>query len=56
MRWRDGAVYIGEWLNSKAHGYGKFTHINGDEYMGNWSNDNANKWGIFTREESTETQ
>ena len=27
-------VYEGEWLNDKAHGEGKFTHIDGDVYDG----------------------
>lgn len=25
----DGDVYEGEWLNDKAHGYGKYTHLDG---------------------------
>ncbi len=51
MKWKDGASYSGEWMTSKASGFGKFIHINGDEYMGMWSNDQANEFGIFNRKE-----
>lgn len=28
----DGDVYIGDWLNDKAHGYGDYTHMDGAKY------------------------
>ena len=27
--WPDGAKYEGEWKNNKAHGKGKFWHVDG---------------------------
>ena len=32
--WPDGAKYIGFWVQNKAHGQGKFDHVDGDVYDG----------------------
>lgn len=34
----DGAVYIGEWYQSRQHGFGKFTWDEGASYIGFWKN------------------
>lgn len=47
MVWPDGAKYIGEWRFNKAHGRGKFYHVEGDIYDGEWSNDKANGFGVY---------
>lgn len=30
----DGDVYEGDWKNDKAHGYGKYIHMDGAQYIG----------------------
>jgi len=30
----DGDVYEGDWVNDKAEGYGKYTHLDGATYEG----------------------
>jgi hypothetical protein len=32
--WPDGAKYEGYWKNNKAHGRGKFWHVDGDIFEG----------------------
>jgi len=32
----NGEVYIGEWKDSKANGFGVHTWANGDKYEGEW--------------------
>lgn len=54
MQWSDGAIYQGQWYESRASGIGKFTHINDDTYQGEWKDDKANGWGIFKRIENVE--
>jgi hypothetical protein len=39
QRWSDGARYEGEWKNNKAHGKGKFFHVDGDIFEGEWQLD-----------------
>lgn len=34
---KDGAKYEGEWKNNKAHGKGKFYHVDGDIFEGKYS-------------------
>ena len=34
--WKDGSLYIGEWKDSKADGYGVHVWSNGDRYEGEW--------------------
>jgi hypothetical protein len=40
-------MYIGEWRENRAHGRGKFIHVDGDIYDGFWANDKANGHGIY---------
>lgn len=40
--WPDGAKYEGDWLNNKAHGKGKFYHVDGDVFEGEWEYDKVN--------------
>jgi hypothetical protein len=47
MTWSDGAQYIGEWSLSKAHGKGRFIHVEGDVYDGDWAYDKANGFGTY---------
>jgi len=35
----DGDIYVGEWRNDKANGYGEYMHLEGTTYVGNWSED-----------------
>ena len=35
-------IYEGEWLDDKANGKGKYTHIDGTTYDGEWKNDKQN--------------
>lgn len=38
MRVRQNAkivIFLGEWRNNKAHGKGKFWHVDGDVFEGN---------------------
>jgi hypothetical protein len=32
----DEDVFVGEWLNDKAHGYGTYYHMDGAKYEGFW--------------------
>ena len=36
MKFQDGSVVNGEWINGKLCGYGEMTYANGDEYKGEW--------------------
>jgi hypothetical protein len=45
--WPDGAKYEGMWVNGKATGEGKFTHVNGDTYKGEWCDDKAHGYGVY---------
>ena len=47
QRWPDGARYEGEWLQNKAHGKGKFFHVDGDVFDGQWLDDKANGHGLY---------
>lgn len=38
---------LGEWRNNKAHGKGKFWHVDGDIFEGQWADDKANGYGIY---------
>ena len=39
--------HLGQWRDNRAHGHGKFIHVDGDIYEGNWVNDKANGFGIY---------
>lgn len=38
---------LGQWKDNRAHGHGKFIHVDGDVYEGNWVNDKANGFGVY---------
>jgi hypothetical protein len=40
MRWPNGDVYDGTWLNGSMHGLGSFSFANGSTYVGEF------KWGL----------
>ena len=42
QRWSDGARYEGQWKQNKAHGKGKFFHVDGDVFEGEWQYDKGN--------------
>ena len=35
----DGDVYVGDWKDGKAHGYGEYTDADGTIYQGDWLDD-----------------
>jgi hypothetical protein len=35
-------------MNNKAHGKGKFWHVDGDVFDGQWKDDKANGYGVYT--------
>jgi len=37
MKWKDGAIYTGEWSYGMPSSKGKFKYPNGDLYEGAWS-------------------
>ena len=39
---KDGASYIGGWLNNKRHGQGQLNYKNGDKYIGEFAQDEFN--------------
>lgn len=45
--WADGSKYVGEWKNSKRHGFGKYYYTSGSIYEGNWSDDKKNGTGVL---------
>lgn len=44
-RYKNGNIYIGEWLNGKRDGNGKHIWSNGDVYSGEWKDDMQHGWG-----------
>ena len=34
-------------MKNKAHGKGKFYHVDGDIFDGEWENDKANGYGVY---------
>ena len=38
---------VGNWIDNKACGFGKFYHADGDVYEGEWQNDRANGNGVY---------
>lgn len=45
--WQFYFCFQGEWKNNKAHGKGKFFHIDGDIFDGEWLEDKANGYGVY---------
>jgi hypothetical protein len=48
MTFEDGAIYVGEWKNSKYHGDGIYTEVNGFKYVGEFRDDKWNGYGTAT--------
>nr|CAG4708362.1 unnamed protein product [Naegleria fowleri] len=38
IKYKDGSMYIGQFLDSKKHGFGTMYYSNGDIYRGEWKN------------------
>jgi len=38
LRWKDGKVYEGEFVNDKRDGKGNFVWADGRQYFGKWKN------------------
>ncbi|KAG2382694.1 hypothetical protein C9374_005274 [Naegleria lovaniensis] len=38
IKYKDGSIYIGQFLDSKKHGFGTMYYSNGDVYRGEWKN------------------
>ena len=53
MIYNNGDMYIGEWKDNKACGYGEFYHVDGAEYKGYWENDKQHGKGYETWPEGT---
>lgn len=34
--WENGTKFVGSFVKNQAKGYGKFTHLSGDQYLGNY--------------------
>lgn len=45
MIWNNGAVYVGDWVNGKRHGFGEHTFPNGERYIGYWKNGKREGFG-----------
>lgn len=39
LKWPDGRIYIGDWLNNQMHGVGEFLFSDGRIYTGAYVND-----------------
>jgi hypothetical protein len=38
MRYANGDIYEGDWLDHELHGYGTFTFSDGRKYIGEYDN------------------
>lgn len=47
MKYADGSIYIGSWVNGKRHGMAIYRMANSDYYSGMWENDLKNGIGIY---------
>ena len=47
-RWKDGRIYIGEYLNDKKHGYGIYQWQDSRQYTGYWANGKQHGLGIYS--------
>ena len=34
--YKDGDVYVGEWMDDQKHGEGTYQHKDGEKYVGKW--------------------
>ena len=46
--YKNGIIYIGEWLKGKSHGQGKMTFESGAIYIGEWKKDRRDGKGFET--------
>jgi hypothetical protein len=44
---KNGAIYEGDWLNSRRDGYGAQVWPDGAKYDGEWKDNKANGFGKF---------
>ena len=49
----DGAAYVGEYKNGKAHGHGSYTFPDGTEWLGEFKEDNMKGWGTYKYADGT---
>ena len=47
MRYRDNAVFNGEWSQGNRHGKGIMHYRNGDVYEGEWQDDKRHGYGTL---------
>jgi hypothetical protein len=47
LKYKDGSVYTGEFINGKGEGNGKCKYANGDKYEGGWKNHAPHGQGIM---------
>ncbi len=47
-RYKDGSVYVGDFVNNIGEGNGECTYANGDKYMGGWKNHAPHGKGFMT--------
>ena len=45
--YKDGSIYIGDFINDKANGYGKYIFEDGEYYIGEWKNNLKHGKGII---------
>ncbi len=50
---KNKLILLGEWRMNKAHGKGKFIHVDGDLYEGEWIDDKANGYGVYIHANGT---
>jgi len=47
LHWKDGASYVGDFVDGKAEGKGTFYHLNSDTYKGDFKQDKAHGFGEY---------
>ena len=47
LKWEDGRLYQGNFLNDKKHGAGIFSWIDGRKYDGQWQLGKQHGFGIY---------
>ena len=45
--WSDGARFEGHFEMGRAHGKGRFIHVQGEIYEGDWLYDQASGYGMY---------
>lgn len=46
--WNNGDRYLGQWKDSKKHGFGTYYWSTGDVYKGEWLDGQQHGYGEFT--------